>query len=75
MPVIEVAKQVKILGSGGDEFPREMTYVYSDYKDFDGIKRPTKIEAKRDGKDFWKAEVTEFKVLDKVDPQTFAEPE
>src|SRR6516162_2718893 len=72
LPVMLVAK---ILGSGGDEFPREMTYIYSDYKDFDGIKRPTKIEAKRDGKDFWKAAVTEFKVLDKVDPQTFAEPE
>ena len=72
LPVMLVAK---ILGSGGDEFPREMTYIYSDYKDFDGIKRPTKIEAKRNGKDFWKAEVTAFELLDKVDSQTFAEPE
>ena len=72
LPVMLVAK---ILGSGGDEFPREMTYIYSDYKDFDGVKRPTKIEAKRDGKDFWKAKVTEFKVVDQVDPKTFAEPE
>jgi hypothetical protein len=72
LPVMLVAK---ILGPGDDEFPREMTYIYSDYKDFDGIKRPTKIEAKRNGKDFWKAEVTEFKVLDKVDSKTFAEPE
>ena len=65
----------KILGSGGDQPVQEWTYTYSDYKDFEGIKRPTKIKCNRDGKDFWNAEVTEFKVLDKVDPQTFAEPE
>ena len=72
LPVKLVAK---ILGSGGDQPVQEWTYIYSDYKDFEGIKRPTKIKCKREGKDFWNAEVTEFNVLDKVDPQTFAEPE
>lgn len=72
---LPVILEAKILGSGGEEFPREMTYIYSDYKDFDGIKRPTKIEAMRNGKDFWKAELTEFKLLDNVDSKTFAEPE
>ncbi len=45
------------------------------YKEFDGIKKATKTESKRDGEDFIKSEISEFKVLDKADPKTFAEPE
>jgi hypothetical protein len=63
----------KVVGFGGDEFTQETTY--SDYKDFDGIKKATKVNSKRDGEDFIKSEVTEFKVLDKVEPKTFAQPE
>ena len=58
---------------GGEEFTQETTY--KDYKDFDGIKKATKVESKRNGEDFLKSEITEFKVVDKVDPKTFAEPE
>ena len=47
---------------------------YSDYKDFDGIKKATKVSVKRDGDDFVEQEITEFKVLDKVPAETFAEP-
>jgi hypothetical protein len=63
----------KVVGFGGDEFTQETTY--SDYKDFDGIKKATKVNSKRDGEDFIKSEITEFKVLDKVEPKTFAQPE
>jgi hypothetical protein len=70
LPVKMVAK---VLGFQGDEFTQETTY--KDYKDFGGIKKATKVESKRDGEDFIKSEVTEFKVLDKVDPKTFAEPD
>src|SRR5262249_17680127 len=45
------------------------------YKDFGGIKKATKIEAKRGGEKFLEEEITEFKVLEMVDPKTFAEPE
>jgi hypothetical protein len=62
----------RVLGFQGQEFTQETTYA--DYKDFDGIKKATKIESKRDGEPFIKQEVVEFKVLDKVDPKTFAEP-
>jgi len=62
-----------VVGFGGDEFTQETTY--SDFKDFDGIKKATKVNSKRDGEDFIKSEVTEFKVLDKVEPKTFAQPE
>jgi hypothetical protein len=58
---------------GGEEFTQETTY--KDYKDFDGIKKATKVESKRDGEDFIKSEITEFKVVDKVDPKTFSAPE
>jgi len=56
----------------GEEFAQESTF--GNYKDFDGIKRATKLETKRNGKKFVDAEVTDFRVLDKVDPKTFAEP-
>jgi tetratricopeptide (TPR) repeat protein len=58
---------------GGDEFTQE--WIFKDYREFDGIKKATKVDSKRDGEDFMKLEITEFKVLDKVDPKTFAVPE
>jgi hypothetical protein len=70
LPVRLVAK---VVGFGNEEFTQDTTY--KDYKDFDGIKRATKADSKRDGEDFVRSEVTEFKVLDKVDSKTFAEPE
>ncbi len=69
LPVKLVAK---VVGFQGNEFTVETTY--KDYKDFDGIKKATKVEGKRDGEDFTKSEITEFKVLDKVEPATFSEP-
>jgi hypothetical protein len=70
LPVKLVAK---VVGFGGEEYTQET--LYKDYKDFDGIKKATKVQSKRDGEDFLKGELTEFKALDKVDPKTFAEPE
>jgi hypothetical protein len=52
----------------------ELETTFGDYKDFDGIKKATKIEVKRNGESFQKMEVTEFKVLDKVNPEEFTEP-
>ncbi len=69
LPVKLVAK---VIGFMGDEFTQETTY--RDYKDFEGIKKATKIESKRDGEKFVEVEITEFKLLDKVDPKTFTEP-
>jgi hypothetical protein len=63
----------RVLGFQGQEYTQETTYA--DYKDFGGIKKASKVESKRDGESFLKQEVVEFKVLDKVDPKTFAEPQ
>jgi hypothetical protein len=70
LPVKLVAK---VRGFQGEEVTQEV--VFSDYKDFDGIKQATKIELKRDGESFLKQEITEFKVLEKVDPKAFSEPD
>jgi hypothetical protein len=56
----------------GDEYKQESTF--SNYKDFGGVKRATKVETKRNGNKFVDAEITEVRILDKVDPKTFAEP-
>ncbi len=69
LPVKQVAT---VLGFQGQEATVETTFA--DYKDFGGIKKATKIEVKRDGEKFQDMEVTEFKVLDKVEPDTFSEP-
>ncbi len=50
-----------------------METTFADYKDFDGIKKATEVEVKtKDGIEHV-LEVTEFKVLDKVDPEIFSE--
>jgi hypothetical protein len=54
------------------EFDQETRYL--DYKDFDGIKKATRTVSRRNGEPFSTQEVTEFKVLGKVDPDTFAQP-
>ncbi len=61
-----------IVGFRGDEFTQE-TY-YTAYKEFDGIKRPSKYESRRDGNKFIEFEVIEFKVLDKLPDSTFEAP-
>jgi hypothetical protein len=69
LPVRIVAK---VVGFANDEFTQETTL--KDYKDTDGTKKAMKSESKRDGEDFIKSEITEFKVLDKVDAKAFDEP-
>jgi hypothetical protein len=62
----------KVVGFMDDEYTQETTY--SDYKEFDGIRRPTRVEMKRDGEPFLTQHVTGFRALTKVDPNTFAQP-
>jgi hypothetical protein len=69
LPVKFVAK---VVGFMGDEFTQET--ILTDYKDFGGIKKATKIESKRDGEKFMTQEIADFKVLDNVDPKTFEQP-
>lgn len=69
---LPVKLTAKVIGFMGDEFTQETTY--SDYKELGGIKKATKTELKRDGEKFMEAEIVDFKLLDEVDPKTFAKP-
>ena len=67
LPVKQVAK---VRGFMGEDFTQETTY--SDYKDFGGVKRPTRTKATRDGNKFLESTTLSFKPLEKVDPKTHA---
>jgi hypothetical protein len=67
LPVKLVAK---VSGFDGQDAVQETTY--SDYKPMAGIVKATHIETKRDGRTFLTEQVTDFQILDKVDPKTFA---
>ena len=69
LPVRLVAK---VVGFNGEEFVQDSTF--SDYKDFGGIKKSAKVSVKRDGETFVESEITDFKIIDKVPAETFAEP-
>ncbi len=70
LPVKLVAN---VSGFMGEEY--EQTTTYKDYKDFGGVQKATKVESKRDGEKFIEETISEFKLLDSVDPKSFAEPE
>lgn len=69
---LPVRMKATVIDFQGEEYKQDSTF--SDYKKFDGIKRATKTEMKRNDKKFLDMDVTDFKVLDKVDSKTFAEP-
>lgn len=69
LPVKMVAT---VRGFDGNDFAQET--IFAKYKEFDGIKKATKIEIKRDGQPFIDEEITDFKVLDKADSEAFQEP-
>jgi hypothetical protein len=69
LPVRMVAK---VVGFANDEYTQDTSFT--DYKDFGGIKKATKSQSKRDGEKFIEIEVTDFKVLDKAEPDAFTEP-
>jgi hypothetical protein len=48
--------------------------IYGAYRNFGGIQVATSIKVKIDGKPYRRQELTEFKILDKVDPSTFHAP-
>jgi hypothetical protein len=52
----------------------EMVTFGGDFKEFAGLKFPTKIDMKRDGNKFLVAEILEVKPVEKLDPSIFAKP-
>jgi hypothetical protein len=62
----------KVFALDDREVMQEATY--SAYRNFGGIHVATRLEVKIDGKPYRRQELTEFKVLDKVEPSTFSTP-
>ena len=69
---LPVQMEATVVGFGGDDY--EQVTQFKDYKDFDGIKKATKVEAKRDGKPFLNVTIKEFAVVDQLPADTFSEP-
>jgi len=67
-----VRSEQRVKNESGKEVTQEATF--SDYKEVEGIKVPTKIVINRDGKKFVEAEVQETKVLQKLDDKLFQKP-
>jgi hypothetical protein len=70
---LPVRQTATVTTFSGDEADEEVNY--SDYKDFDGVKKATKVETKHNRQRLLVAEVTKFKVLDKPEAGTFDKPE
>jgi hypothetical protein len=70
LPVKEVAKMTDFRGS---EYAMEATFTH--YQDFGGIKKATAMEVTYGSSSLVDLfELSEFKVLDRVDLETFSEP-
>jgi hypothetical protein len=70
--LIKSESKVKDLMNEGKEVAQET--FYDVYKEVDGIQTPFKVAIKREGKDYVVAEMTEVKIVDKVDEKLFAKP-
>jgi hypothetical protein len=62
----------RVKDDSGKEVTQEV--LYSDYKEFDGIKRPVKLTINRDGEKFLEGEMTDMKLVEKFDDSEFAKP-
>ncbi len=70
--LLKAQMRVKDFMAGGNEVDQE--FLFSDYKDFGGLKQATKFVMNRDGKPFLDAEVTEYKHEEKLDDGLFQKP-
>jgi hypothetical protein len=68
--------ETTVIPEGGTAEVDQATLL-SEYKDFDGVKHPTKLVTTRDGKKYLDREATEYRRLDKdkVEESWFARPE
>jgi len=62
----------KVVSWDGEEYSQDT--LLEDYKEFDGIKVATKSRTKKNGERFIDTVDGDFKLVDQVGPETFAEP-
>ncbi len=66
-------KTEHVLTDGHGKEVRQEGY-FTDFRDFDGYRRPSRLTFFRDGKKIMEAELIEVKYLDKIDESEFARP-
>lgn len=71
--LVKRVTKAKDLFQGGAEFHEEL--IYGGYKEFDGVKRPTKVRQVKDGKDAMESTLSDYKLAEKLDDKLFAKPE
>jgi hypothetical protein len=64
--------KAKDLFQGGKEV--EAVELYSDYKEFNGVKRPTKVTELKDGKTSVEETRSDYKLSERLDDKLFAKP-
>ncbi len=69
LPVKLVAQ---VSGWRGEDFEQET--LFTDYKDYGGVKRPGKVVSKRDGEPFAEQSSVDFKIEKDLPASTFEEP-
>jgi hypothetical protein len=69
LPVKVTGKTADFMGAEHDQ---ETTF--EKYKDFDGVKKATRVVTRQDGEPFISVDVTEFRPLEAADKKAFAEP-
>ena len=64
---------IKDIKGGGDREMPQTNFFY-DYKEFQGIRQPTRLVTERDGKKFIEARLTDMQPAEKLDDATFERP-
>lgn len=68
-----VKSERKTLDVTTDQLVTEESY-FSDFKEIDGMKTPTRVMVQRSGKKFMEAQATDIKHLERLDDEVFAKP-
>jgi len=64
---------IKDIKGGGDREMPQTNFFY-DYKEFQGVRQPTRLVTERDGKKFIEARLTDMQPAEKLDDATFDRP-
>jgi outer membrane lipoprotein-sorting protein len=70
--LVKSERRVKDQMTGGQEVTEER--LLDDYKEAGGVKHPTKVVVKRDGKDYSDNEITDYQPAEQLDDSVFAKP-
>jgi outer membrane lipoprotein-sorting protein len=70
--LVKSERRVKDQMTGGQEVTEER--LMDDYKEAGGVKHPTKVVVKRDGKDYSDNEITDYQLVEQLDDSVFAKP-